>query len=200
MEIEMGTLVLEGRCAFCTSVPVFPKIRCGGYLAGSRLPWRSFSEGRSPQTHYFLFVLFEFIDEGGSIDDLDAVVVLEVSQVGIPRDDVVGIFLQGAGQEFIVGPVGGNPVGFIKVLCDNGFSENQPEKPPHRFFFGFKAFFDPGIAQHAADLFDDLNRGNQFKVLVDPQDLKLGRQRVFCKQTADKKVCIDHRPEFTLQK
>lgn len=59
---------------------------------------------------------FDFFNEGCGIDDLDAVKVLDIPQVGIARDDVVGLFLQGAGQKFVVGGIVNDLVGVIDVL------------------------------------------------------------------------------------
>ena len=68
--------------------------------------------------------------------------MLQVPQVGIARDDVIGLFLQGAGQKLVVGGIVDDPVGLIEVLGDDGLSEDQPKKPPHVFFFGLEARLD----------------------------------------------------------
>jgi hypothetical protein len=46
-------------------------------------------------------LLFDFINEGCSIDDLDVVVVLEVPQVWTSGEDIVGLFFNGTAKNLL---------------------------------------------------------------------------------------------------
>ena len=82
--------------------------------------------------------------------------------------NVISIFLKGASQKLIIGWVVGDPISFIDILGDNGLSENQPKKPFDVLIFGLKMIFDSRIIEYPADLLDDLNGRDQFKIQVDP--------------------------------
>jgi hypothetical protein len=83
---------------------------------------------------------------------------------------------------------------FRLIFGNNGLSENKPKESLERFIFRMKPFFDPWILDYSAHFLYYLNRGNQFELLVYPEILKLGRERILSKETADKKVGIYHSP------
>lgn len=133
------------------------------------------------------------------IDNLNAVEVLERSQMGICGNDLVRLSFQSTGEKFIVGRICGECVRFIGVSRDDGFSENKPKEPSRRFLFWMKSLNNPGISEDSSNLFQDFQGSNKYKLLIYPQVLNSCRQGILGEQAPDKKVGIYHSPWLELQ-
>ena len=149
---------------------------------------------RSKRPLLLLSSLFHLLEKLFHVDDLDPVKVLEVSQVRISGDDVVGLGLKGTGQKLIIGRVIDNFVGLIQVFGDDRLSEDQFEEPVDGFLFGVECLLDPWILEDPADFFEDLHGSRQLKLLLDPKILELDRERLLPEDSADKEIGIDNRP------
>ena len=142
---------------------------------------------------------FDLLDEGRGIRDLDAIVVFEVSEMGISGDNVIRLGFQGSGQELVVCRIVHDDFDFVDILGNDRLSEDQTKKAPDGFIRGIKSFPDPWVVQDAAQFPDDLNGCHQHKVLGDPKILKLSRERILAEKPTYEKVCVDNRPEFMPQ-
>lgn len=114
----------------------------------------------------------------------------------VSGDDEVRLAFQGAGKKLVIGWVITDPVGFVEVLGDDCLSENEAEETLDGFLSGLKPLLDPGIVEHSAHLLHDLDGGDQLKLSPDPEVLKLGRERGFSEEAADKEIGIDDSSEL----
>jgi len=115
----------------------------------------------------------------------------------VSRDDEIRFAFQGAGKKLVIGWVFNDSVCFVEVLGDDRLSEDEAEETLDGFLFWLKPLLDPGIVEHSAHLFHDLDGGHQLKLSPDPEVLKLRRERTFPEQAADKEVGIDDSSELT---
>ncbi len=126
------------------------------------------------------------------VHDLNAMEVLERSEVGIPGNYIVRLSFQSTSKKFIVGRVLGERVRFIGVSRNDSFSGNKPKEPSDVFLFWMKPLSDPGIPEDPGNLFQDFQGNNQFKLLPYPEILKSCGQGIPGEDAADKKVGIYH--------
>ena len=115
----------------------------------------------------------------------------------ISGDDEICLALHRTGEKLVIRWVLGDSVGLVNILGDDGFSEDQAEETPEGFLFWLKPLSDPRIVEHPAYLFHDVDGGHQLKLSSDPEVLKLGRERAFAEQAADKEVSVDDGSELT---
>lgn len=119
--------------------------------------------------------------------------------MGISGDDEVRFDFHGTGEEHVVGRVIGDSVYRIEALGNDCLSEDESKEPPDRFISGVKSFLNSRILKHAANFPENLYRGCQLKVPIDPEILKSSREGILAKESADKEVGIDNRPKLLLQ-
>lgn len=75
-----------------------------------------------------LLVLSERPDEGRGLNDLDGMEVFEIEQMRIARDDVVGLALQGTGEELVIRGIRRQKIGGVQVLGENSLTKHQTKE------------------------------------------------------------------------
>src|SRR6056297_1787662 len=73
-----------------------------------------------------LSICLDFADKRCGVDDLDALKMLDVPQMGVTGDDIIRPAFQSTGQELVVRGIFGQPVSLIDVFGNNSLSEYQP--------------------------------------------------------------------------